>query len=642
MDSIRGICFTQHPREAVFVLVSHALTEVNSMSSLSTPIPVWASAPLTVVQRFLQDDLNRVAVALVATFFLIYLQKRKVPRINLDFPSGGITGKWARQTNVSDATMSLRSGARPGKLQCFNPGNGEHLGEVAAMTQDEVFELVNASRVAQAEWSKSSFDTRRYLLRTFIRAIIDYQKDIAHVCVRDSGKTYLGANFGEVIPTLEKLQWMIDNGEDILRPQNRNAVRLMFYKDAIVSYEPLGVLAILAPFNYPFTNLINHVISGLFAGNGVVIKVSEHTSWSSQFGINLIKEAIMAIGYSPDLVQLITGFPEAGQALVASNIDKIIFTGSTHVGKMVLKAAADRCIPCVMELGGKDPFIVCDDADLMGVFSLLVRGCFQNAGQNCIGVERVFVQDGIYDAFIVEATKRVQALRQGCPTDGCPDVGATTMEGQLNLIESLVNDALERGATALVGGKRARSGKLGNGLYFEPTLLVDVDESMRIYHEEAFGPLMVVVRYATDEEMIDMVNSSKFGLASSIFTNNINRGEDIAKNLNVGMVNLNDFGVNYMVQDLPFGGVKWSGFGRFGGPEGLRECCNVKSMTKNKWSWLTTSLVLPPLLDYPVESGSAKFTEGLAKFYYGLSMAEKLRGCVHMVSCLLGFNNDSN
>jgi len=168
-----------------------------------------------------------------------------------------------------------------------------------------------------------------------------------------------------------------------------------------------------------------------------------------------------------------------------------------------------------MELGGKDPFIVCDDADLSGVFSLLVRGCFQNAGQNCIGVERVFVQDGIYDAFIVEATKRVQALRQGCPTDGCPDVGATTMEGQLNLIEALVNDALERGATALVGGKRVRSGKLGNGLYFEPTLLVDVDESMRIYHEEAFGPLMVVVRYTSDEEMIDMVAAQRAYEASA-------------------------------------------------------------------------------------------------------------------------------
>ena len=200
-----------------------------------------------------------------------------------------------------------------------------------------------------------------------------------------------------------------------------------------------------------------------------------------------------------------------------------------------------RCFPCVMELGGKDPFVVCDDADLKGVFSLLIRGCYQNAGQNCIGVERVLVQDGIYDAFISEAVKRVRALRQGQPTKGVFDVGSTTMPGQLHIIETLVNDALLKGARALVGGKRNES---LDGLFFEPTILVDVDDSMRIFHEEAFGPLMVVFRYSTDEDMLKMANNSEFGLGSSIFSSSQERGEKIAENLKVGMCNLNDFGAN--------------------------------------------------------------------------------------------------
>lgn len=567
------------------------------------------------------------------TYYLLHRQRR-APRVQLTFPEGGSRGTWEKQTKrANSSTMPLLDEARPGKVQCYNPATGEHLGEVPALNEEEVFDLVDKAKAAQKEWAKTSFETRRDLMRAFIRAIIDYQVDIAHVCVHDSGKTKLGANFGEIIPSLEKLQWVIDNGEDVLKPQYRKADRLMFYKDAVVSYEPLGVLAIISPFNYPFHNLINHVISGLFSGNAVAIKVSEHTSWSSMFGIKLVKEVLNASGHSPDLVQLVTGFPNAGAALVQSHINKIIFTGSTKVGKLVLKAAAVRCIPCVMELGGKDPFVVCDDADLKGVFSLLIRGCYQNAGQNCIGVERVLVQDGIYDAFISEAVKRVRALRQGQPTKGVFDVGSTTMPGQLHIIETLVNDALSKGARALVGGKRNES---LDGLFFEPTILVGVDDSMRIFHEEAFGPLMVVFRYSTDEDMLKMANNSEFGLGSSIFSSSQERGEKIAENLKVGMCNLNDFGVNYMIQDLPFGGVGSSGFGRFGGPEGLRQCCSMKSLTKNKLSWLTTSLVLPPLLDYPVQGRSATFTEGLAKFYYGLGVWERVEGCVCMVRCLVG------
>ena len=331
-------------------------------------------------------QLQYVLVSLVAMIYTLHLlyRHRKVPHLqNLNFK----TNNYISYSNINDENMALKIRSRPNKLQCYNPANAEYLGEVDAMTPDEVNHLVAKARGAQKEWSETTFETRRHFLRILLRAIIDYQKEIATVCVQDSGKTMVGANLGEVIPSLEKIQWVLDNGENVLKTQFRAATRLMFYKNATVSFEPLGVIAVIAPFNYPFHNLVNHVISGVFAGNAVVIKVSEHTSWSSTFGISLIKKCVEACGFDSNLVQLITGFGDAGAALVESDIDKIIFTGSTTVGKLVMKEAAKKCTPCVLELGGKDPFIVCDDAKFSDVFALLVRGCYQNAGQNCIGVE---------------------------------------------------------------------------------------------------------------------------------------------------------------------------------------------------------------------------------------------------------------
>ena len=584
--------------------------------------------------------LGTIAIAVLATVAILY-RRKKVPKLQwLNFFSNkyiSLSDDRHLEQDHNDHLMPLKIPSRPDKLQCYDPATAEYLGEVEAMDATRVNELVASARVAQTDWSQTSYETRRHFLRTLMRAIIDYQNDIARVCAKDTGKTLIGANLGEIIPSLEKIQWVIDNGENVLKPQFREAARLMFYKTATVTFEPLGAIAVIAPFNYPFHNLVNHVISGLFAGNAVVVKVSEHTSWSSTFGVTLIKECIEACGYNSDLVQLVTGFGDSGAALVQSDIDKIIFTGSTTVGKLVMKGAAEKCTPCVLELGGKDPFIVCDDAGLNDVFALLVRGCYQNAGQNCIGVERVFVQENLYEEFLREAERRVRLLRQGCPLDSRNegiDVGATTMRGQLNLIEELVEDAVSKGARVLVGGKRNK--QLEPGLFFEPTLLVDVDESMRIFYEEAFGPLMVVIKFSHDDEVIAMANDSDFGLGSSIFTRNKQRGWYIAQKLKVGMANLNDFGVNYMVQDLPFGGIRLSGYGRFGGPEGLRECCAMKSTTRNTYSGLTTSLVLPPLLDYPVQSSSSKFAEGLARFYYGLDIQENLNGLRKMLSCLLG------
>lgn len=325
---------------------------------------------------------------------------------------------------------------------------------------------------------------------------------------------------------------------------------------------------------------------------------------------------------------------------MSGGVDKIIFTGSTHVGRLVMKGAADAGItPCVLELGGKDPFVVLEDANLDGVFKLLMRGCFQNCGQNCIGVERVYVQSSIYDRFVEMAAEKVGNLRQGFPLSGesC-DLGATTMSGQLNTIESLVNDARGKGARILCGGEYNRD--LAPGLFFKPTLIVDVDHSMRIAKEEAFGPLMVVMPFESEVDLINQANDSEFGLCSSIWSSDKARATKLAEKLHVGMSNVNDYGVNYLVQSLPFGGVKQSGFGRFGGPEGLRECCVLKSVTRDALPLVMTPLMMPPVIDYPIGPFAVPFNKGLMHMTYGSSLSQKLGGLFTLLQSLVQFGKN--
>ena len=298
--------------------------------------------------------------------------------------------------------MKLQDPSTPGFIQCYDPATAQKLGTVPIITPTQVQERVDKAKRAQKAWATSSFEQRRHVLRIMLKFILEHQQDIVRLAVRDSGKTELGASFGtcvkpeqlpffflvwcpvkctkpecfffcsffffiagEVLPSCEKIQWVIDNGEQVLSKQDRSAARIMIYKSAWVEYCPLGVLGVISPFNYPFHNFINHIISGLFAGNSVVCKVSEHTSWSANYFHRFVSAALAEARdsgvvpmASPDLVQVITGFGESGAALVSSGVDKIIFTGSTKVGRLVMQGASKHNLtPCVLELGGKDPFI---------------------------------------------------------------------------------------------------------------------------------------------------------------------------------------------------------------------------------------------------------------------------------------------
>jgi acyl-CoA reductase-like NAD-dependent aldehyde dehydrogenase len=529
-------------------------------------------------------------------------------------------------------SFDLKDPSRPDKIQCYDPSTMQYLGEMPAMTPEEVVEMTERARQVQPMWAQSSFADRRRVLMSMVNYITSHKEEICHVVARDSGKPRLDTMLGEILTTCEKFRAVCEHGEKWLEREYRPSGPIMMHKRAYVEYHPLGVIGVIAPWNYPFHNFMNHIGSGLMAGDALVIKVSEHTSWSISYFLRIVHEALKANGYPPEIVQVVTGFGDAGAALVSSPfVDKIVFTGSPQVGKYVMGGAAPHLKPVVLELGGKDAFIIMDDCEITdGLVQMLARGVFMNAGQNCCGVERVVVYESKYDELVSKVEPLVSALRQNHPLSDDVDVGAMVMPAQLDIIQELVDDAVEKGARLLVGGRRNEA--LEPGLFFEPTLLVDVTPDMKIAQEEVFGPVMTVMRVPddSDEACLEMVNGSHYGLGSSVFSSSQSRATELGQRVRAGMTTINDFAVNYMVQTLPFGGVKNSGFDRFAGVEGLRGLCLQKSVVVDMIPFMKPDVPVP--IRYPVENPRAlPFTSSMLRFFYGTNLWEKAKGIYGLI-----------
>lgn len=478
-------------------------------------------------------------------------------------------------------------------IECFNPATGTRLGAVPAATPDEVAAAVQRARVAQQTWAASSFAQRRAVLGHMLDHILEHVDELCAAIVEDSGKTWENALLGEIMPVCAKMRWVMRHGEKHLKPE-RVSAGLLAHKKARIEYRPLGVVACIVPWNYPFQNIFGSLVAPLMAGNAVIVKASEAVAWSTQRFQRILDEALTREGFSPDTVQILNGYGDTGAALVRSGVQKILFIGSVGNGRRIIEGSAQTLTPVVMELGGKDPFIVCDDADLDQAVHAALGGCFINLGQNCIAAERLFVHAGIYERFVDEVRGRSAALRQGVPrAPGNLDVGAITSPMQLDIVDTLVEDALAHGARALVGGRRGD----GPGQFYPPTILVDVTPDMRIAREEVFGPVMLIFKVADDAEAIRLANDSAFGLQSSVFTRARARGERIAAALEAGGTCINDFGLCYVAQDLPFGGVKASGYGRMNGRDGLRAYTNAKAVLSDRFGFS-----VPPKI-FPVQPG---------------------------------------
>lgn len=522
-------------------------------------------------------------------------------------------------------TLPLNSDADDDKasaiIPCINPATGEALGHRNAASAADVDIAVAKARAAQQSWGQSSFRQRRAVLNHILDHILEHADDICAAVVTDSGKSWENALLGEVLTVTNKIKWLNKYGEKHLKPE-RVSSGMLAHKKARIEYLPLGVVACIVPWNYPFQNIFGSLLAPLMAGNAVIIKASEAVAWSTERFQKITDEALQKEGFSPDTVQIINGYGETGAALVQSRVDKILFIGSVPNGRKIVEGSAKHLTPTVMELGGKDPMIICDDANLEHAVHSALGGCFINLGQNCIASERVIVHAGIHDAFVAEVTKIAANMRQGNPIGpAAVDVGSLTSPMQVDIVAELVGDAIANGAKAVAGGKRPN----GPGHFYPPTVLVDVTPDMRIANEEVFGPVMLIMKVASDEEAIALTNSVDFALQSSIFSNDRKRAEHIASQIHAGGCCINDFGQCYLAQDLPFGGVKYSGFGRLNGRDGLRAYTNARAVLTDRFPF-----VIPPKL-FPVKAGDYEKSRAGIRLMFSRSWPDKFRSLIELI-----------
>jgi acyl-CoA reductase-like NAD-dependent aldehyde dehydrogenase len=518
--------------------------------------------------------------------------------------------------------MNVRA-QTPDQIHCVDPATRAPLGSVRVDSPADVDAAVARAKAAQKAWGATSFAERRRVLQGLLAYCVDNKDAICDDVQRGSGKTRENALVGEIWPACEKLRWTIGNGEKYLKPEKVSS-GLLVHKRARLEYHPLGVVAAIIPWNYPFQNIINPIIPALMAGNAIVLKPSEWVAWSSARFIESLRDVVARAGHDPNLIQAVQGFGETGAALARSAVDMILFIGSVGNGRRVVQASAERITPVVMELGGKDAFIVCDDAELEQAVHAAMAGCFINCGQNCVASERILVHDAIYERFTERVLALTSALRQGPGRDELADVGAIATPLQLDVIEKLVASAVKEGARLLCGGKRVHAEQ---GNFFAPTILTDVTPEMEIAREELFGPVMLLMRVKDDDEAVRVANGVSYGLSSSVFSRNRERARAIASKLAAGMTAINEFGgVTYMVQGLTFGGVKASGYGRMNGREGLRSMCNIKAVVDDRLPLGFANRI------FPVADGDYGRYGGVIDLLYGKGVAQRWRGLTRLLA----------
>jgi succinate-semialdehyde dehydrogenase/glutarate-semialdehyde dehydrogenase len=456
------------------------------------------------------------------------------------------------------------------KIASVNPATGELLREFECMGEGEVQAAVERARAAQLAWADLGLRRRIAVLREFQAKLYAKKSEIAAAITREVGKPLVEALVTEVLVVLDATRFLIDNAWGLLRdepvPHGNLATKL---KSGWLVREPHGVIGIISPWNYPFSIPATETLAALVTGNAVVLKPSELTPLVALELASLLHAA----GVPEDVFQVVVGEGPAGAALLRSPIDKLVFTGSVATGKRIAAAAAERLLPVVLELGGKDPMLVLDDADVDVASSAAVWGAFVNAGQACLSVERCYVHRSLYDSFAKACAEKTKQLRVGNGMDSDTDVGPMIQERQVRIVESHVDDAKARGARVLAGGSRLP--ELGPNFY-APTVLVGVTQDMRIMREETFGPVLPVMACVDDDEAIRLANDSDYGLAASVWTRDRKRGERLARRIHAGTVMVNDVISCFGISEAPHGGVKASGVGRTHGRFGLDEMVRVK------------------------------------------------------------------
>jgi acyl-CoA reductase-like NAD-dependent aldehyde dehydrogenase len=486
-----------------------------------------------------------------------------------------------------------------------NPATGKVIAQVPVVSPDEVAGLAARARRAQPGWEALGFDGRAAVMKRCQKWVATNAERVIDTIVSETGKAYEEALVAEIGYAEAAFAFWAKNAEKYLAEERvRSASPFVKGRKLIIRYAPLGVVGVISPWNYPLTNSFGDCIPALMAGNSVLLKPSEVTPLTSM----LMGEMLRECGLPEDVYQVVPGYGETGAALI-DEVDFVMFTGSTATGKKVMERAARTLTPVSLELGGKDPMIVCADANVERAANAAVHYSMQNAGQSCTSTERVYVEEPIYDEFVRLVTDRVQGLRQGVPGGpGSTDLGAVISPPQSDIVERHVKDALENGARVLAGGGRRDE----NGHYFEPTVLVDVDHTMACMREETFGPTVPIMKVRDAEEAVRLANDSSYGLQASVWTKDAAKGERLARRIEAGSVTVNDAMVNYVALELPMGGWKESGLGTRHGADGIRKYTKKQSVLVTTFAPMKKDLHM-----MPYTPRRTRFLARLLKLVYG-------------------------
>ncbi|MDY7081863.1 MAG: aldehyde dehydrogenase family protein [Halobacteria archaeon] len=510
-----------------------------------------------------------------------------------------------------------------------NPATLEENDETPETSREEVERAVEEARRAQVEWGERSVEERLNVLKEFKHNLIENRREIARTVNSEVGKPFGEAIVVDIIPVVDAVDFVAREGPRIVEHEIEINNLMMMDRTSKAVREPLGVIGIISPWNYPFGIPASQIVYGLFAGNAVVLKPAEQTTLT---GLK-IKEMFDGTGLPDDVLKVVPGRGNVtGDALVNSSIDQMTFTGSETVGDMVHSQCAPRGIPTTLELGGSDPAVVLEDANLELTTDGVVWSRFTNCGQTCAAAKRLYVHNSIFEDVRDEIVRKVEALRVGDGADDGVDVGPLISEEALEKIHRQVTESVEMGATVVTGGEPL-DGDL-DGHFYEPTVLEDVTHDMPVVREETFGPVLPIMGFEDEDEAVELANDSRYGLSASVWTRDVDRGEGIARRLEAGTVTINDHTHTYGLNETPWGGCKQSGHGRTHGKWGIEEVTRLKHIHRGSGDTVPASTRMRPIWWFPYPDDYAeKMGDGI-EFLYGKGV-KKIKKAPQVVRNLL-------
>ena len=479
------------------------------------------------------------------------------------------------QNVVHSIVLGERLIGTGGTRTALSPSSGETVGAHSLLDATQAGEAAAASVLAFAGWSATSFARRRGILNQARALLLVEAEAMAVLIAREQGKPVAEAHLAEILPALDHLKHVAEHAEETLAPQaTEPALFLIGHKQGRIEFAPVGPILIITPWNYPLSIPVTGIAAALMAGNTVVLKPAPATTLIGLAIGDLFNRA----GLPRGVLNVVACDDTVAASLVSDpRFRKILFTGSVPTGRRIMASAALQGTPVTLELGGKDPAIVCADADLERASAGIVWAAFLNAGQTCASVERVYVEEAIADAFIAKVIEKTKAIKVGNPLDADTDMGPLTMERQRAMVEAHVEDARSRGARIETGGVRPP----GPGYFYPPTVLTNVDHSMAVMRDETFGPVLPIMRVKSVDEAIRLANDSPYGLTASGWTTSEAMAAKLERELQAGVVTINDHVYTFSEPTSPWGGIKASGIGRTHGALGLREMTQPKYVARD-------------------------------------------------------------